>query len=140
VARGDGPEDAEYLADKTAHLRVFPDDEGRLNRSCLESGRAVLAVSQFTLLGDCRKGRRPGFTEAAPPELAEPLFERYVERLIAAGVRVERGRFRTDMKVALVNDGPVTLLLDSAKVTFERSAIARIVRDEAPAAGGKQSA
>jgi len=112
----DAESDADYLADKTVHLRVFPDDDGRLNRSCLDTGGAVLAVSQFTLYGDCRKGRRPGFTQAAEPDLAEALYERYVARLESAGLTVARGRFRTEMAVALVNDGPVTLLLDSAKL------------------------
>lgn len=116
VGVGDAESDADYLADKTAHLRVFPDDEARLNRSCLDTGGSVLAVSQFTLYGDCRKGRRPGFTQAADPDLAEALYERYVARLESAGLVVARGRFRAEMAVALVNDGPVTLLLDSRKL------------------------
>ena len=116
VGAGDTESDADYLADKTVHLRIFPDDDGRLNRSCLDTGGAVLAVSQFTLYGDCRKGRRPGFTQAADPDLAEALYERYVARLESAGLVVARGRFRAEMAVALVNDGPVTLLLDSRKL------------------------
>ena len=116
VGVGDAESDADYLADKTVHLRVFPDDDGRLNRSCLDTGGAVLAVSQFTLYGDCRKGRRPGFTQAAEPDLAETLYERYVARLQSTGLSVARGRFRTEMAVALVNDGPVTLLLDSRRL------------------------
>ncbi len=116
VGAGDTESDADYLADKTVHLRIFPDDDGRLNRSCLDTGGAVLAVSQFTLYGDCRKGRRPGFTQAADPDLAEALYERYVARLESAGLTVARGRFRAEMAVALVNDGPVTLLLDSRKL------------------------
>lgn len=116
VGARDAPSDADYLADKTAHLRVFPDDDGRLNRSCLDTGGAVLAVSQFTLYGDCRKGRRPGFTDAAEPGLAQELYERYAARLESIGLSVARGRFRAEMEVALVNDGPVTLLLDSRKL------------------------
>ena len=116
VGSRDTESDADYLAEKTVHLRIFPDDDGRLNRSCLDSGGAVLAVSQFTLYGDCRRGRRPGFTDAAEPALAEVLYERYVSRLGGAGLTVARGRFGAEMDVALVNCGPVTLLLDSGKL------------------------
>ena len=115
VGRGDTPEDAGYLAEKIAGLRVFGDDAGHMNRSVLEAAGAVLAVSQFTLYGDTRKGRRPGFTDAAPPEEAEPLYRLFVARLLAAGVAVSEGRFRAQMAVSLVNDGPVTLLVDSRK-------------------------
>jgi D-tyrosyl-tRNA(Tyr) deacylase len=115
VEQGDTPEDARALAEKTAHLRIFEDSEGKMNLSVQDSGGAVLAISQFTLLADCRKGRRPGFTRAALPELAEPLYERYVAALGQFGLKVATGRFQADMAVALVNDGPVTMLLDSRK-------------------------
>ena len=116
VARGDVEKDAEDLAEKVAHLRVFPDEEGRMNRSLAEAGGGVLAVPQFTLLGDCRKGRRPSYVEAAPPEEADRLFRYFVERVRAAGLPVAEGVFRADMDVSLVNRGPVTLLLDSRRV------------------------
>lgn len=115
VAHEDAPRDAAYLAEKTAGLRIFEDDEGRMNRSVEEIGGGILVVSQFTLLGDCRKGRRPGFTDAAPPELADQLYEDYVTTLRARGITVATGVFRADMQVHLVNDGPVTMLLDSRK-------------------------
>jgi D-tyrosyl-tRNA(Tyr) deacylase len=115
VEQGDTAEDARALAEKTAHLRIFEDSEGKMNLSVQDSGGAVLAISQFTLLADCRKGRRPGFTRAALPELAEPLYERYVAALEQFGLKVATGRFQADMAVALVNDGPVTMLLDSRK-------------------------
>ena len=114
VAPGDGPEQSVWLANKLAGLRIFPDDEGRMNRSLLDIGGGALVVSQFTLYGDCRKGRRPSFVRAAPPELAEPLYERFCDDLTAAGVsHVGRGVFGAHMDVALVNDGPVTLVLDT---------------------------
>lgn len=114
VAPDDTPADAEYLAEKTAHLRIFEDEEGRMNRCVLESGSAVLAISQFTLYADCRKGRRPGFSGAALPETAEPLYRRYAELLKENGVeKVERGIFGADMLVKLENDGPATFLLES---------------------------
>jgi len=113
VAREDGPVDLEWLASKCAHLRIFPDRQGRMNRSVLETGGAALVVSQFTLLGDTRRGRRPGFEAAAPPGEAERLYEEFCARLAALGVPVRSGRFRAHMEVELVNDGPVTLLLDS---------------------------
>lgn len=113
VAEGDGPEAAGWLAGKVAGLRVFADETGRMNRSVTDSGGEVLAVSQFTLLGDTRKGNRPSFVRAAPPETAEPLFDAFCERLRAAGVTpVRTGRFGAMMDVELVNDGPVTLLLE----------------------------
>ena len=113
VATGDGEAEAQWLANKVAGLRIVADDEGRMNRSVVESGGEVLAVSQFTLLGDARKGRRPSFAGAAPPEAAEPLFDLFCERLREAGVRaVETGRFGAMMDVALVNDGPVTIVLE----------------------------
>ena len=113
VATGDGEAEAGWLANKVAGLRIVADDEGRMNRSVVESGGEVLAVSQFTLLGDARKGRRPSFVGAAPPEAAEPLFDLFCEKLRSAGVRaVESGRFGAMMDVGLVNDGPVTILLE----------------------------
>ena len=115
VARDDGPADVEYLAEKTARLRIFPDAAGRFDRSVLDVGGAVLVVSQFTLLGDCRRGRRPSFTEAAPPEVAEPLYEQFCQALKDQGLEVQTGVFQAMMQVALVNDGPVTVLLDSKK-------------------------
>ena len=115
VAQGDTSQEAKSLAEKTARLRIFEDDAGKMNRSVEEIGGSLLVVSQFTLLGDCRKGRRPGFTDAAPPELADQLYEEYVATLRSRGVNVATGVFRADMQVALVNDGPVTMLLDSRK-------------------------
>jgi len=115
VARGDSVADAEYLAEKTAGLRIFEDPQGKMNLALGEVGGEVLAVSQFTLLGDCRKGRRPGFTDAAEPALADTLYNAYVAALRARGLSVATGLFRAEMQVHLVNDGPVTLLLDSRK-------------------------
>jgi len=115
VQVGDTPEDAAYLADKIAGLRIFEDAAGKMNLSAHEVGGVVLAVSQFTLLGDCRKGRRPSFTDAAPPEAAEPLFAEFVERMRAAGLPVATGVFRERMQVEIHNDGPVTLILDSRR-------------------------
>jgi D-tyrosyl-tRNA(Tyr) deacylase len=115
VARDDGPEDAAMLAEKLVHLRVLADAEGRMNRSLLETGGMLGVVSQFTLLGDVRKGRRPSWTEAAAPEAAEPLVSAVVAAARAQGVRVVTGRFRAAMEVALVNTGPVTVLLDSKR-------------------------
>jgi len=115
VAVGDTDEDAQQLAQKIVELRIFPDEEGKMNRSLIEAAGAMLVVSQFTLLGDCRKGRRPSFTEAAPPEEAQRLYENFVADVAGQGACVETGRFREHMDVALVNDGPVTLLLDSRK-------------------------
>ena len=114
VGDGDGDADADYLADKIANLRVFPDDAGRFDRSALDLGAPLLIVSQFTLYGDVRKGRRPSFTDAAPPGEAQERFAGLVERFRATGLPVQTGRFQEMMDVALVNDGPVTLILDSA--------------------------
>jgi D-tyrosyl-tRNA(Tyr) deacylase len=115
VARGDGPREAEELGRKLVHLRIFGDEGGRMNRSLLDRAGTLGVVSQFTLLGDARQGRRPAFVDAAPPEEAEPLVEALCAAARALGVRVVTGRFRARMEVALVNDGPVTLLLDTAK-------------------------
>lgn len=116
VAEGDTEADAAALAAKVVGLRVFEDDAGKMNRDVLEHGGAVLAVSQFTLLGDVRKGRRPSFTSAMEPARASSLFERFCEECRAQGASVATGRFRTHMKVALENDGPVTLLVDTTRV------------------------
>jgi len=112
---GDDKGDVDYLAKKVAGLRVFEDDQGRMNLSVAEIGGSVLVVSQFTLYGDCRKGRRPSFVHAMEPVGAEALVDEFVAALKAMGLHVETGRFRTHMLVSLVNDGPVTLLLDSNK-------------------------
>jgi D-tyrosyl-tRNA(Tyr) deacylase len=115
VASDDGDDEVDWLADKIVGLRVFEDEEGKMNRSLGEVGGAMLVVSQFTLYGDCRRGRRPSFTAAAPPELAERLYEAFVARVRAAGIEVATGRFREHMHVSLVNDGPVTLWIDTAE-------------------------
>lgn len=115
VAVTDDGGDATWMAEKIAHLRVFTDDEGRMNRSVADIGGAVLLVSQFTLHGDARKGRRPSFITAAPGDIAEPLFERTGAALSALGLRVAYGEFGADMLVDLTNDGPVTILLDSQR-------------------------
>ncbi len=115
IHREDRREDALWLAEKCAHLRIFEDDLGRMNRSLLDTGGAMLVVSQFTLLGDCRRGRRPSWSAAAPPEMARPLYRQFCERVTDLGVEVQTGRFQAHMAVSLVNDGPVTLLLDSHK-------------------------
>jgi D-tyrosyl-tRNA(Tyr) deacylase len=113
VAKTDTEKQAAYLAEKIVHLRVFEDEEGRLNRSLIEVGGEMLVVSQFTLLADCRRGRRPSFTEAAEPELATRLYEHFVRQTADLGISVQTGRFRALMAVSLVNDGPVTLVIDS---------------------------
>jgi D-aminoacyl-tRNA deacylase len=115
VARGDAESDAAWLADKLLGLRVFEDDEGKMNRSVADVRGGILVVSQFTLLADCRTGRRPSFTDAAAPADAERLYQRFTSLLAASGLDVATGVFRAMMKVSLVNDGPVTLLLDSRK-------------------------
>jgi D-tyrosyl-tRNA(Tyr) deacylase len=118
VERGDGPADVQYIAGKVRDLRIFEDPDAQtshLNRSVGDVGGAVLVVSQFTLAGDCRKGRRPSFDAAAPPALARPLYEDVARELRGAGLEVATGAFQATMQVALVNDGPVTLLLDSRK-------------------------
>lgn len=115
VEEGDGDADFKYIADKAPNLRVFEDEQGKMNRSLLDVGGEVLAVSQFTLLGDARGGRRPSFITAARPETADPMYERLVADWRARGIRVETGVFGAHMKVSLVNDGPVTILLDSRR-------------------------
>jgi D-tyrosyl-tRNA(Tyr) deacylase len=115
VAREDNREDADYLAEKIIALRIFDDELGKMNHSLAEAGGAILVVSQFTLYGDVRKGRRPSYDAAARPEQANQLYEYFVERVRAAGIRCETGKFQAMMKVELVNDGPVTILLDSEK-------------------------
>jgi D-tyrosyl-tRNA(Tyr) deacylase len=116
VAAGDAEADADYLADKVLNLRVFPDEAGQMNRSVLDVSGGLLVVSQFTLLGDARRGRRPSYIEAASPEEADRLYQRFVSRLRPSGLEVATGVFRAMMDVALVNQGPVTILLDSRKL------------------------
>lgn len=116
VGQGDAESDADYLAGKITGLRIFEDGEGKMNRSLAESGGAVLAVSQFTLYGDVRRGKRPSFDAAASPEQASQLYEYFVRKIREAGRRCETGRFQEMMQVELVNEGPVTILLDSKKV------------------------
>ena len=132
IAKEDTDASGQFLAEKIVHLRIFNDAEGRMNRSLLEillemrsgaaaetdfsAGPGILCVSQFTLYGDCRKGRRPSYDRAAPPEAARPLYQKFVEHLRSFGVPVQTGEFQAMMEVALVNDGPVTVLLDSEKV------------------------
>lgn len=113
VAANDTENDADYLADKLIHLRIFSDDAGKMNRSALDSNAAFLVVSQFTLYGDTRKGRRPGFDAAAPPERARALYEYFTRKLRESGLQTETGVFQAHMQVELINDGPVTFLVES---------------------------
>ena len=115
VSEGDQTTDADYLADKIIHLRIFNDEQGKMNLSLLDKGGAMLVVSQFTLLGDARKGRRPSYIEAAAPEKANSLYEYFVAQVRSKGIQVETGIFQAMMQVSLINDGPVTILLDSKK-------------------------
>jgi D-tyrosyl-tRNA(Tyr) deacylase len=116
VGRGDGPEDAARLADKVLNLRAFEDENGKMNRSVIDVRGGLLVVSQFTIMADCRQGRRPGFTDAADPAEAEALYLHFKELVAASGLEVASGVFRATMKVELVNDGPVTFLLDSRRL------------------------
>lgn len=116
IHREDQETDLDWLVDKIVHLRIFEDAAGKMNRSLLDTGYAMLIISQFTLYGDCRKGRRPGYSSAARPEQAEALYENFVRAVRQHGIQTETGRFQATMAVELVNDGPVTLLLDSAKM------------------------
>ena len=115
VGRADNDADVIYMVDKIANLRIFEDEAGKMNRSVLDVSGQILAISQFTLYGDCRKGRRPGFDQAAPAEQAKILYEKFVEQLRAKGIVVACGQFQAEMKVTLENQGPVTLLIDSGK-------------------------
>jgi len=116
VAAGDSEEDACYIADKLVNLRIFADAEGKMNLSVQDIGGQVLLVSQFTLCGDCRKGRRPGFDQAAAPDIAQSLYEQVKDLIVSQGIPVQTGRFREHMHVSSINDGPVTLLLDSRRL------------------------
>jgi D-tyrosyl-tRNA(Tyr) deacylase len=116
VAATDEADDVQWLADKTANLRIFNDEAGKMNLSVADVGGSLLVVSQFTLYGDCRKGRRPSFITAAPPDRAVPLYEAFVNELRALGLPVQTGRFGARMQVELVNDGPVTLILDTKEI------------------------
>ena len=113
IAASDRIDDAKYIADKIVNLRIFEDGDHKLNRSLIDMGGEMLVVSQFTLLGDCKKGRRPSFVKAAPPELANELYRQFVEHVRQKDVTVKTGRFQTMMEVSLINDGPVTLIVDS---------------------------
>jgi len=117
VAPTDTEQDAAWLSNKVANLRVFPDEQNHMNRSLIDIAGSALVVSQFTLYGDCRKGRRPSFIGSAGPDLAKPLYERFCEDLAALGIPTERGVFAADMAVSLVNDGPVTLMIDTPEKT-----------------------
>ena len=119
VSHSDTEKDADYLSDKIIHLRIFGDDTGKMNRSLVDVGGEIMVVSQFTLLGDCRKGRRPSFVEAASPERAQALYEYFVAALQAKGLVVATGQFQAMMTVSLVNDGPVTLIVDSPRPKSE---------------------
>jgi D-tyrosyl-tRNA(Tyr) deacylase len=113
VARGDTASDANYMVNKIINLRIFEDQDGKMNRSLLDTGGELLAVSQFTLLADCRKGRRPSFVDAAEPQQATDLYEKFVDLVREKGVSVQTGRFQAMMEVALINDGPVTIIIES---------------------------
>ncbi len=110
--KGDGDEAVNALADKVLNLRIFSDDEGKMNRSCIDIEGEILVVSQFTLAGDCSRGRRPGFDNAAPPEEAERLYKNFIKKLVGSKLKIQEGRFGADMQVDIVNDGPVTFILE----------------------------
>ena len=116
VGKGDTEDDARFISDKLVNLRIFPDEEGKMNRSVQDIGGAILLISNFTLYGDCRKGRRPGFDNAAGPELAEPIYEKVISLIAEQGVPVEKGTFGEYMHITSLNDGPVTFILDSSKL------------------------
>jgi len=111
--KGDTEKAVDFLADKSLNLRIFSDDNGKMNRSCLDVGGEVMVVSQFTLAGDCSRGRRPGFDKAAPPEEAQRLYQRFVEQMEKSGLSVRQGQFAADMQVEIHNDGPVTFILEN---------------------------
>jgi len=115
VEEDDEEKDLEYLCDKVVNLRIFEDEEGKMNKSVLDVQGSLLVVSQFTLLGDARKGRRPSFIQAARPEKAVPMYEKFIDNMVKSGLKTQTGEFGADMQVELVNDGPVTILLDSKK-------------------------
>ena len=115
IRTGDDDRAARWMADKIVNLRIFEDDTGKMNRSLIDIGQEMLIVSQFTLYGDCRKGRRPGYGSAAPPDVAEPLYERFLDHVQDWGIRTATGKFQAMMEVTIINSGPVTLLLDSEK-------------------------
>lgn len=115
IRREDTTKELQWLVDKVVHLRIFEDESGKMNKSLTDIGGEMLIISQFTLYGDCRKGRRPGFSTAAPPAIAEPLYQLFIEEVKAKGITVATGTFQAEMQVELINDGPVTLLLDSEK-------------------------
>ena len=116
VGKEDGPADSDYMAGKISGLRIFEDEQGLMNLSVQDTGGSILCISQFTILGDCRKGRRPGFSAAAPPEQAEKLYEYFCENLLSRGVNIATGRFQATMRIIVDNEGPVTMLLDSKKL------------------------
>lgn len=115
IQKSDGSHEITWMSDKIANLRIFEDDNGKMNLSLLDVKAEMLIVSQFTLYGDCRKGRRPGYSSAAPPQLAEPVYERFIKTIQQLGIRTATGTFGATMEVSLINDGPVTLLVDSDK-------------------------
>jgi len=117
VGKGDGEADADYLIDKILHLRIFPDEDGRMNRNLRETSNALLVASQFTLFADTKRGRRPSFDSAAPPDLARHLYEYFLKKAEISGVNLQAGVFQAHMSVALVNDGPVTIFIDSLDKT-----------------------
>lgn len=116
IHKDDGEQEIEWMAEKIINLRIFEDADGKMNRSLIDTNGAMLVVSQFTLYGDCRKGRRPGYSSAAPPEIANSLYQQFMDAVRQKDISVASGRFQAHMDVELVNDGPVTLLLDSSKI------------------------